>query len=272
MTLSCFIWITTVPEKKRPRIANHGHITLHQSTTEPPWANYHAQDRFKQTLVFLDTRLSIWTRAGSMDSVLLHIDYHSNWLEKSFLTSAWGHNNNSGTVSSVIFITLVPVTESESISANTTVSAPKSPAQPASSARNSCSLTHSNLLECVSKDPFWGGGTHQTGSGGLVLHQLHSLLRIVMLVALVVIQPFWFVNFVSYSDMSWDAIVALIWLACSTVSRLEAPWLLFNVLVNTYCEMYRRMQNHTSMWFQIWGCCPLWWGQEAIMWLPSGKE
>ena len=34
-------------------------------------------------LTFLDTGLSIWTKTWSKDHVLLQIDYHSTWEEKS---------------------------------------------------------------------------------------------------------------------------------------------------------------------------------------------
>ena len=58
----------------------------HYSTSQLPNA------RWMQRLVFLNTGLSIWTRTGSKDPVLLHIDYHSTWEEKSLHFQPWWQN------------------------------------------------------------------------------------------------------------------------------------------------------------------------------------
>ena len=47
------------------------------------------------------------------------------------------------------------------------------------------------------------------------------------------------------------------------VSELDAPRLLFKVPVNTNSEIYRRIQNQTSMWFRIWVWYPLWLGKRS---------
>ena len=162
--------------------------------------------RWMQRHVFLDTGLSIWSRTGSNYSVLLHIDYHSNWEEKSLHmhgnTTTAEHYHQSSSSS------LVPVSESwvhlsKHNCLQTQIFCPTSIFGEALSfpfqligvceqgslqqARvRDCSFVHKPL-----EPPVVSSRAHtKQAVGSQGLHHLHSLLSIVMLAALVVIQPF----------------------------------------------------------------------------------